>query len=44
MAEFPTLDHNDLRAALLQACERLKEKAPEAWEDDRPATAHARAS
>jgi uncharacterized protein (DUF433 family) len=28
-AEFPTLDRNDLRTALLQACELIKEAAPD---------------
>ncbi|TXM93886.1 DUF433 domain-containing protein [Methylobacterium sp. WL116] len=40
---FPTLDKDDLRAVLLQACEALKRSAPDITPEHEPeAVAHAR--
>jgi uncharacterized protein (DUF433 family) len=42
LAEFPTLDRDDVREALLQACEAMKQAAPDVTDDGVPAAARAR--
>jgi len=42
LEEFPTLDREDIRKALLQACEALKQSAPDVTQAREPSLARAR--